>query len=76
MSTQGGLVLLAHAIGQVTANRSIVETREEAMMRPDGRDGPVGSDELAEEIWEDESPAAAPGMPSEADAGIEGPEQS
>ena len=43
-------------------------------MTPDGQDGPVGSDELAEEVWEDESPAAVPGKPSEADAGTETPE--
>ena len=69
-------MLLTHAIGQVTANRSIVETREEAAMRPDGQDGPVGSEELAEEVWEDESPAAAQGKPPEADAGTETPEHS
>jgi hypothetical protein len=68
-------VLLNHAIGQRTANRSIVETREEAVMRPDDHDGPVGSDELAEEVWEDESPAAVPGNPSEADADTEAPER-
>ena len=67
---------LTHAIGQVTANRSIVETREEAVMRPDDHDRSVGSDELAEEVWEDESPAAAPGKPPEADAGTETPEHS
>ena len=44
-------------------------------MRPDDLDGPVGSDELAEEVWEDESPAAVPGKPSEADAGTEAPER-
>lgn len=70
------LVLLIHAIGQVTAIRSIVETREEAVMGPGGQDGPVGSDELAEEVWEDESPAAVPGKPSEADASTETPDQS
>jgi hypothetical protein len=68
-------VLLNHAIGQLTAIRSIVEKREEAVMRPDGQGGPVGSDELAEEVWEDESPAAVPGKPSEADAGTATPEQ-
>lgn len=46
------------------------------MMRPDDHDGSVGSDELAEEVWEDESPATVPGKPSEADAGMEAPEES
>ena len=38
-------------------------------MRPDSQGGPGGSDELADEVWDDESPAATPGEPSEAAAG-------
>ena len=34
-------MLLTHAIGQVTEIRSIVETREEAVMRSGGQGGPV-----------------------------------
>lgn len=43
--------------------------REEAAMSTDGQGGTVGSDEFADEVWEDESPAAVEGEPSEGDAG-------
>jgi hypothetical protein len=48
---------------------AIAEAREEAAIRTNGQGGPDESDALADETWQDESPAAIPGETSEAEAG-------